>query len=914
MKTIFSKIMKQSVAIVLTLCLLVSMCPAFFAAETEEKVKYVSFGDSMANGYGLTGYGNVNGYLEESPDAYPTKVANHFGWDLTHQLAMSAMRAEDLHYILEYGKEGAYTGDHYTQSEFVNGRFKNDCGGVENAAQVYQSATADADVISLGIGNANFGVFLLGRITNAFGVLGGNPADDAWIDFEDAIRECDEPTKAFIRQIREKVLAKLNEVVPQDAKALVAPLENAISYAVVSYMMNYAGCIDRIVELNPDAEIIIVGLMNTFTGMQMSYEGQIIPLGEVVGEAVEGVNTYLSTVPALLQTMGKYPQAKFYYAESPDVDVIVNTYADQINNPDSVLRERVYTEIMKMVWPMLLQMSSDYVNISLEDVIAYETALNTSNKAYAEYVTNNTSKIMSIAVYLAFEKATIEATKLEVLDAAAIIKLAGGIGDVFNGLQEKVEAYMGTPENMDPEAMAKAAMVAIYLPDELKTEVYKFLALPDAMSTVLVEDKTIEGLLNLFARMLIGNGIGCHPSAKGHDSLTAAIVDSYENSYTATDAATVKIRAAIDKILYALEKYGPQDSNYYEINEDSFYVALGDGTSTSTDYEDYTDLFAKEFQLDYKNLSQNGLLIQDAGAVIAENQADIAKADLITVGFGNVTLLEKALEAGISSAIATAPTYDWNALVTEGGVAYVEALLSGIREKLIAQGMGGTFTYNVGGLLSIEIDTTDFVMAMIENYAYNAMAYAVTMPEYVNAIRAINPDATVLVVGMYNPLKGRNVDFNGKPLPIGDMLDEVVKAATIHSKVYCSLTEKVILVEAPDVENVKLGDTMTVVEFVGAVMAKFGLYPNEAGHTYIKDQLVNALDINNTKALIGDANLDGKISILDATTIQRHLAQLAPMLDEQLELADVNASGDVTIVDATTIQLYLAHKISGFEK
>lgn len=910
MKTMFSKIMKQSIAMVLTLCLLVSMCPAFFAAETEEKVKYVSFGDSMANGYGLTGYGNVNGYLEESPDAYPTKVANHFGWDLTHQLAMSAMRAEDLHYILEYGKEGAYSGDHYTQSEFVNGRFKNDCGGVEQAAQVYQSATADADVISLGIGNANFGVFLLGRITNAFGVLGGNPADDAWIDFEDAIRECDEPTKAFIRQIRAKVQEKLNASVPQEAQALIAPLENAISYAVVSYMMNYAGCIDRIVELNPDAEIIIVGIMNTFTGMQMSYEGQIIPLGEVVGEAVEGVNTYLSTVPALLQTMGKYPQAKFYYAQSPDVDVIVNTYADQINNPDSVLRERVYTEIMKMVWPMLLQMSSDYVNISFEDIIAYETALNTSNKAYAEYLTNNASKAMSIAVYLAFEKATIEATKLEVLDAAAIIKLAGGIGDVFSGLQEKVEAYMG--ENVNAQAMAKAAMVAIYLPDALKTEAYKFLALPDAMSTVLIQDKTIEGLLNLFARMLIGNGIGCHPSAKGHDSLTAAIVDTYENSYTATDAATVKIRAAIDKILYALEKYGPQDSNYYEITEDSYYVALGDGTATSTDYADYTDLFAKEFQLDYKNLSQNGLLIQDAGAVIEQNQADIAKADLITVGFGNVTLLEKSLEAAVSSTLGTPATYDWSALVTEGGVAYVEGMLQSIREKLISSGMSGKFSYDIGGIITLEIDTTDFVMAMIENYAYNTMAYAVTMPEYVNAIRAINPDATVLVVGMYNPLKGRSIDFNGKPLPIGDMLDQVVKAATIHSKVYCSLTEKVILVEAPEVENVKLGDTMTIIEFTGAVMAKFGLYPNQAGHTYIKDQIVNALDINNTKPLIGDANLDEKISILDATTIQRHLAQLSIMNDEQLKRADVNKSGDVTIVDATTIQLYLAHKISEF--
>ncbi|MBQ8860052.1 MAG: hypothetical protein IJ015_01780 [Ruminococcus sp.] len=907
MKTKFSKVFRQGLSLLIVVCLLVGMCPMVFAAETDEKVKYVSFGDSMANGYGLTGYGNVNGYLEESPDAYPHKVAEHFGWDLTHQLAMSAMRAEDLHYILEYGKEGAYTGDDYTQSEFVNGRFRRDCGGVENAANVYQSAATDADVITLGIGNANFGVFLLGRITNALGVLGGNPADDAWIDFEDAIRECDEPTKAFIRQIRAEVLAKLNSLVPQESQEIIAPIENAISYAVVSYMMNYAGCIDRIVELNPDVEIIIVGLMNTFTGMDLSYEGQVIPLGEVVSEAVEAVNIYLSTQPVVLQILEKYPEAKFYYAESPDVDIIVNTFASQINNPESVLRERVYEEIMNMVWPMLLQMSGDYVNITFEEVLAYEQALNGSNKAYADYVKNNTSKIMSIAVYLAFEKAIIDASDLEVLDATALLKLVSGIGDVFNGLQEKVEAYMG--ENIDAANMAKAAMVAVYLPDELKTEVYKFLALPNAMSTVLIQDKTIEGLFNLFARMLIGNGIGCHPSAAGHDSLTQAIIASYENDYTASDAASQKLEVAVQKILYALEKYGPQDSNYYEVNDDSYYVAIGDGSATSVDYVDYVEQFANQYQLDYKNLSQNGLLIQDAGAVVAENYADIAKADLITIGFSNVTLLEKAIDAALVASFSQPQEYDWSALVTEQGVVYVESLLQMVKEEIVASGIGGTFSYDTG-LFKIEIDTTEFVLAMIENYAYNAMVYACGMPEFVNAVREINPDAKVIIVGMYNPFKGRSLDFSGKSLPVGEYLDKVVEAATLHATVYSSLTENVIFVEAPEVENVNKGETMGVVEFIGAVMSKFGLYPNQTGHTYIKDQLVNALDIETTKSLIGDVNMNGYIDIFDATEIQRGVAKIVNLTDEQKKLADVNANGEVDIFDATILQMYLVGKVS----
>ncbi len=924
MKKVISKSFKRCLALALVLCLVVGLCPAVFAAETEQK-KYVSLGDSMTNGYGLTGYGKANGYLEESPDAYPVKIAEHFGWDLT-QLAMSAMRAEDLHYILEYGRENAYQGDAYTQSEFINGRFKNDCGGVEAAANTYQSAIADADVITLGVGNANFGVFLLGRITNALGVLGGNPAADAWINFEDAIRECDEPTKAFLRQIREEVKASLYANVPAEAHEIIAPIENAISYAVVSYVMNYAGCVDRIVELNPDAEIIIVGIMNTFSGMNISYEGQIISLDTVVGEAVEAVNIYLSTQPVVLQMMGKFPQAKFYYAESPNVDVIVNTFASQIYNTDSVLRDRVLTEVQDMIWPMLNATApGTYVNITRADVEAYEAAIYSSPTnvpAIANYLKENESKLMSVAVYLAFENAIIEASQLEALDANALITLVGGLDTVFNGMQEKVEAHM--TENKDEVKLGVAISVAAYMGyhniikdmDKI-TEIYQYIALPDGMSYVLESDPTIMSLLNLFARMLIGNGIGCHPSAAGHDDLTAAIIEAYENGQSAQDVSAEKITVAVNKILYALEKYGPQDSNAYEVNDDSYYVALGDGTAVSGEYNDYVEQFATQNRLDYKNLAQKGLLIQDAGNILAENYEDIAKADLITVGFGNITLLEEALDAAINSIVQGPKTYDWEALVSAQGVPYVEGILNSVREELVASGMAGEFSYSLGSPIniSIKIDITEFVMSFIEDYAYNALVYAYTMPEYVNAVREINPDAKILVVGMYNPFKGRSLEFDGKTLPIGDILDKVVDFATLHSTVYGSLTENVIFVKAPEVENVNNGQNMGVIEFVGAIKAKHGLYPNQAGHTYIKDQLTSALDItiNKTK-LIGDVNDDGIVNIFDATEIQRYNAQYRDFDNWEMEIADVNFDGIINVFDATEIQRYVAGYITEFTK
>ena len=62
-----------------------------------------------------------------------------------------------------------------------------------------------------------------------------------------------------------------------------------------------------------------------------------------------------------------------------------------------------------------------------------------------------------------------------------------------------------------------------------------------------------------------------------------------------------------------------------------------------------------------------------------------------------------------------------------------------------------------------------------------------------------------------------------------------------------------------------------------------------------------------SSALIrGDSNGDGRVTINDATLIQRHLVHLETIPDERLAAADVNGDGFVTVSDATWIQKYLA--------
>lgn len=60
-----------------------------------------------------------------------------------------------------------------------------------------------------------------------------------------------------------------------------------------------------------------------------------------------------------------------------------------------------------------------------------------------------------------------------------------------------------------------------------------------------------------------------------------------------------------------------------------------------------------------------------------------------------------------------------------------------------------------------------------------------------------------------------------------------------------------------------------------------------------------------SKIILGDADSDGKVTILDATCIQRHLASL-PTTAYNEKAADADGDGKVTILDATAIQRHLA--------
>ena len=87
---------------------------------------------------------------------------------------------------------------------------------------------------------------------------------------------------------------------------------------------------------------------------------------------------------------------------------------------------------------------------------------------------------------------------------------------------------------------------------------------------------------------------------------------------------------------------------------------------------------------------------------------------------------------------------------------------------------------------------------------------------------------------------------------------------------------------------------------------------DSAAEKYAKENSIKFVEITD-KVLTGDVNLDGVVSILDATEIQKHIAKLVELDDTQLAVADTNHDGNINVLDATEIQKYVAKLISSLD-
>ena len=158
---------------------------------------------------------------------------------------------------------------------------------------------------------------------------------------------------------------------------------------------------------------------------------------------------------------------------------------------------------------------------------------------------------------------------------------------------------------------------------------------------------------------------------------------------------------------------------------------------------------------------------------------------------------------------------------------------------------------------------------------------------------------------------GKTLKFKGEDVTIqldatmgfaiGECVDYLVEAAKGHAMGYALLTGNAIYVDAPDVETVNTKTELGIMDLMMMLMSGFeSLYPSDNGDEYIKEQILNSLELVYT-GLWGDANGDGKVLANDAMLVLQY--SVGDITADQLNLAvcDVNGDGKVLANDAMLI-------------
>jgi len=503
---------------------------------------------------------------------------------------------------------GNVMGDYFTFDEFVTSRF-NDWGdiytdetgypwrsnGTLAYARYFQEKITAADIITLATGNANFGVIMLNNILGAIGTSFGT-----YKDVYDTETLLTSRIDASILPYVNEVLAKTNEV----AKEYVGKLElgeeiadkllNVFEYTVASFMISYIDVLDAIDDLNDkdNLDIIMLGLMNTMEGVMVDLgEGNVIDFGAYVDEVTNVLSAYYFTVPVLMQEFAdKYENFTFYIAPNDrPVEMMVARMTDlEEIKKDNVIRDRLTAQTNENVLGLVSGTINDLVaplavgTLDRTNVEAYEAKKAAWNGA-DKYTVEMGNDDLAAAIYLAVENAVVKNASNATLKLDSIMALteedglAGLFGSVATELsgaitEEAITAkvkedllasgiavtdgtyiYPNTTEGYDETALYGAQ--ARFTKNEIIT------ALENALTDALANNESLSGLFTLFARMLVGNGMGSHPDAVGHQALFETVEEVYPNK-----PATVKL-AELAKIiaekLYAIgEEYGEDAVNY----------------------------------------------------------------------------------------------------------------------------------------------------------------------------------------------------------------------------------------------------------------------------------------------------------------------------------------------------------------
>lgn len=98
----------------------------------------------------------------------------------------------------------------------------------------------------------------------------------------------------------------------------------------------------------------------------------------------------------------------------------------------------------------------------------------------------------------------------------------------------------------------------------------------------------------------------------------------------------------------------------------------------------------------------------------------------------------------------------------------------------------------------------------------------------------------------------------------------------------------------------KYGDSY--IKYDGTTTELLDWYKTERNDTLGGTFVIKAVAVKNDNIMKGDVDLDGTISVIDATLVQKYIVKLSELDNTQLFNAECDGDGTITIADATKIQ------------
>ena len=83
----------------------------------------------------------------------------------------------------------------------------------------------------------------------------------------------------------------------------------------------------------------------------------------------------------------------------------------------------------------------------------------------------------------------------------------------------------------------------------------------------------------------------------------------------------------------------------------------------------------------------------------------------------------------------------------------------------------------------------------------------------------------------------------------------------------------------------------------------------DGSHCSVCDKILVPQEVIPMLMMMGDVDGNGKVTIIDVTLVQRHIAQVTTVAENKVVCADVDRDGDIDIMDATMIQRFIAQLI-----